>query len=235
MGGTGGGRGGASGWVWAVGGAIAASAVWASVMFATGAFSSEPRADLAGYTYTDDLCAATSLTPVKDAGFAVEERHSAGSDGRTANPEHSGSRQTAMDSMWCNASFKRKDASVGDYSSAWLYSTATLHKKSDPGPEFAAGYLAYEKQGSSVEYRVERVTGLGDDAYLVSQKNKDGGSGSSYVILGVRDGWMTYQSTWSNFPSSSASGKQPTGDDVATMLKTSARETLQRLRGSGAR
>ncbi|MFI9046464.1 hypothetical protein [Streptomyces sp. NPDC053427] len=235
-GGTGGAPRGVSGWIWAIGGAVAASAIWASVMFATGAFSSEPGADLAGYSYTDDLCAATSMTPFKNADFTVEaNRATTGSDPATANPQHSGSQQDAVDTMWCNTSLKAKNASSSGYSSTWLYSTLTLHKKTDPGPEFAAGYRAYEKQASSIDYQVESVTGIGDEAYLVTQKKKDGGTDGTYVILGVRDGWMTYQSTWSNYASSSSSGTQPTGDEVATMLKTSARETLQRLRGSGSR
>ncbi|MFJ9414122.1 hypothetical protein ACIRPT_08140 [Streptomyces sp. NPDC101227] len=232
---TGGAERGVSGWIWAIGGAVAASAIWASMMFATGAFSG-PSPDLAGYSYTDDLCAATSMTPFKNADFTIAaNKASAASDTDTANPQHSGSRQDAVDTMWCNTSLKAKSASSSGYSSTWLYNTATLHKKTDPGPEFAAGYRAYEKQASSIDYRVERVTGIGDEAYLVTQKKKDGSTDASYMLLGVRDGWLTYQSTWSNYASSGASGTQPTGDEVATMLKTSAKETLQRLRDAESR
>lgn len=78
------------------------------------------------------------------------------------------------------------------------------------------------------------MAGLGDEAYLVTRKDEGGTSNSSYVILGVRDGWMTYQSTWSSYASSS-SGKQPTATEVATMLKTSATETLKRLQNSRSR
>ncbi|MFG2137407.1 hypothetical protein [Streptomyces sp. NPDC048650] len=225
---------GVSGWVWAVLGAVAASAVWGSVLFATGAFSSEPDPDLAGYAYTDNLCADVALTPFKNADFTVEENGSTGSTA-TANPQHSGSQQKSVDTMWCNVTLKGQSTSSSAYSSTWLYNTATLHRRSDPGPEFAAGYRAYEKQATTVDYRVEPVTGIGDEAYLVTQKGTDGGTSNTYMILGVRDGWMTYQSTWSNYTSSTTTGTQPTGDEVATMLKTSARDTLEQLRTAAHR
>ncbi len=225
-----GGRG-ASGWWWAVGGAVAASAIWASVMFATGSFGeSEPSPDLAGYSYTSDLCAATSMTPFENANFKTKENSGSSSTG--ANPQHSGAQQTSMDSMWCNTALEQRNASSSDYSSTWIYNTAALHKKTDPGPEFADSYRSYEKQDSSVGYRVESVQGIGDEAYLVTRKDEGSSSSGSYVILGVRDGWMTYQSTWSSYASSSSSTKQPTSTEVATMLKTSATETLKRLKSS---
>lgn len=222
---------GASGWPWAIGGAVAASAMWASVMFATGAFSSEPSPDLAGYSYTSDLCAATSLTPFKDAHYRTKQN--TGTASKDPNPKHSGAQAKSMDTMWCNISMEQENASSSGYSSTWVYNTATLHKKSDPAPEFADGYRAYEKQDVSAGYQVEPVAGIGDEAYLVTRK--DGGSSSSYVSLGVRDGWMTYQSTWSSYASTSGTAKQPTSGEVATMLKNSATETLKQLRGSGAR
>ncbi|MCB5906774.1 hypothetical protein [Streptomyces pinistramenti] len=221
----GGGRG-ASGWPWAIGGAVAASAIWASVMFATGSFgSSEPRPDLAGYSYTSDLCADTSLTPFESARYRTKDSSSS-----APNPQHSGARQPAIDSMWCNISLEKEGESSSDYASNFLYNSVTLHKKADPAPEFADGYRAYEKQDTSVDYTVEPVTGIGDEAYLVMRKDSGNNSGS-YVILGVRDGWLTYQSTWSSYASGRGSGTQPRADEIADMLKSSARETLGKLRG----
>ncbi|MGX1756461.1 hypothetical protein ACWIG5_06015 [Streptomyces lydicus] len=222
---------GTSGWLWAVGGVVAASAIWASLLFATGGFSSEPDPDLAGYAYTSDLCADTSMTPFEDARYKTKA--STGTASKGDNPQHSGAQLKSLDTMTCNISFEQDGASTSAYSSTWLYNTATLHKETDPTPEFADGYRSYEKQDTSVGYKVEAVPGIGDEAYLVTRKD-DGSStsSSSYVILGVRDGWMTYQSTWSSYASSSGSGssKQPTATEVASMLKTSATETLRRLR-----
>ncbi|SEE98569.1 hypothetical protein SAMN05428954_5015 [Streptomyces sp. 2112.3] len=223
---------GMSGWLWAVGGVVAASAIWASLLFATGGFSSEPSPDLAGYAYTSDLCADTAMAPFEDARYKTKV--STGTASKDANPQHSGAQLKSLDTMTCNISFEQDGASTSAYSSTWLYNTATLHKQTDPTREFADGYRSYEKQDTSVGYRVEAVPGLGDEAYLVTRKDDGSTSSSSYVILGVRDGWMTYQSTWSSYTASSGSGsdsgKQPTATDVATMLKSSATETLRRLR-----
>ncbi|MFC5251056.1 hypothetical protein [Streptomyces nigrescens] len=224
---------GMSGWLWAIGGAVAASAIWGSVLFATGGFSSEPSPDLAGYGYTSDLCAETSMTPFENADFKTKAN--TGTASKNTNPQHSGAQQASLDTMWCNVSLEKENASSSDYSSTWLYNTATLHKKTDPAPEFADGYRSYEKQDASVGYRVEAVPGLGDEAFLVTRKDDGSTNSGSYVILGVRDGWMTYQSTWSSYASSRSSTKPPTADEVATMLKTSATETLKRLQNSRSR
>ncbi|WP_438488018.1 hypothetical protein [Streptomyces sp. S186] len=238
LGGAPGGAGGrgVSGWLWAVGGAVAAAAIGASVMFATGAFSSEPGPDLKGYAFRDDLCAATSLTPFANAHYRAKPSAGSGSGSSGAssppNPQHSGSRMNSMDSMWCNISLTADHAGAGDYSSTWLYNSVTLHKKTDPGPEFADVYRAYEKQQTTVSYKVEPVTGLGDEAYLVTRNDPSGGGKSTYVVLAVRDGWLTYQSTWSGYAASSGgTAKPPSSSELATMLETSAKETLKRLRG----
>lgn len=117
---------GISGWLWAVGGAVAASAIWGSVLFATGGFSSEPTPDLAGYAYTGDLCADTSLTPFQDAHFKTKTN--TGTASKDANPQHSGTQLKTLDTMTCNVSFEQENAGSSAYSSTWLYNTATLHR-----------------------------------------------------------------------------------------------------------
>ncbi|MGX1973268.1 hypothetical protein [Streptomyces kronopolitis] len=146
---------GKGGWLWAIGGAVAASAIWASVLFATGGFSDGADPDLAGYGYTDDLCAKTSLTPFENAHFKIKASTSA----KDANPQHTGAQQNTMDTMSCNVSLEPQNAGSSDYSSTWTYSTVTLHKKSDPAPEFADSYRSYEKQEASTRYTVEAVPG----------------------------------------------------------------------------
>ncbi|MGV4923842.1 hypothetical protein [Streptomyces sp. BHT-5-2] len=242
-GGAGGGAGGrgVSGWLWAVGGAVAATAIGASVMFATGAFSPEPSPDLKGYAFRDDLCAATSLAPFANGHYKAKPSTGSGSGAASGsgpsgvssppNPQHSGSRMNSMDSMWCNVSLSADKAGAGDYSSTWLYNSVTLHKKTDPRPEFGDVYRAYEKQQTTVSYKVEPVTGLGDEAYLVTRNDSPGGGKSAYVVLAVRDGWLTYQSTWSSYTTANSTAKPPSSAELATMLETSAKETLKRLRG----
>lgn len=220
-----------TGWLWAIGGAVAASAIWASLLFAAGSFSGEADPDLAGYGYTSDLCAKTSLTPFENAHFTIKASTSA----KDANPQHNGAQQNTMDTMSCNVSLEPQNAAGSGYSSTWMDNTVTLHKKTDPAPEFADSYRSYEKQETSTRYTVEAVPGIADEAYLVTRQDEGSTSNSSYVILAVRDGWMTFQSTWSSYASSSGTAKQPTPAEVATMLKTSATETLKRLQGTRSR
>ncbi|OKI04708.1 hypothetical protein A6A06_08155 [Streptomyces sp. CB02923] len=205
-----------------------------AILFAVGAFGdARPAPELAGYSYTSNLCNRTSFAPFDSANYKIKpagsSSSSSGSSGSGAqNPQFSGVQQGAMDSMWCNAELKPSNAGSDDYSSTWIYSSATLHKKADPTAEFADSYRAYERQRSSISYKVTPVPGIGDEAYLVSRSDDSSGS---YVILGIRDGWATYQLTWSSYTSRSSSTKPPTTEQVTGMLRTSAMETLRRLRG----
>ncbi|MEU0839296.1 hypothetical protein ABZ370_07470 [Streptomyces sp. NPDC005962] len=224
----GGGRNGGGGgkdWLWALGGAVVASAVWAGVVFATGGFGGEPKADLAGYRYLSNLCTSTDLKAVEDAGY--EQKDSSGS----ANPRHSASRDPALDSMTCSVDFEPTDASTSDYSSEWLSTTAGLHRKTNPEPEFEAQYRQYEDQRtSSYTYKVSEVDDLGDEAYVVTQRNSGSSDTGAYVILGVREGWTTYQSTWSEYVSSSSSADPMTTEEATEMLEKSARATLAKMK-----
>lgn len=223
-GGGGAGGGGGRGLLWALGGAVVASAVWAGVVFSTGGFGGEPEADLAGYSYTSNLCASTDLEAVEDAGYEQK-------DSSSTNPRHSSSRAAALDSMSCSIDFEPTDASSSDYSSEWLSTTAGLHRKTDPEPEFEAQYRQYEDQRtSSYTYKVSEVDSLGDEAYVVTQQSTGSSDTGAYVILGVREGWMTYQSTWSEYVSSSSSADAMTTEEATEMLEKSARATLAKMK-----
>ncbi|MEU7482728.1 hypothetical protein [Streptomyces sp. NPDC042319] len=222
---TGGGKG-VPAWLWAIGGAMVASAVWAGVVFSTGGLGGEPSPDLRGHTYKADLCGSTSWAPFEDARYKMEDSSTSTSAGE--NPAASGHQDPALDSMWCNADLVPEDAGSDDYSTNFVYTKAFLHKKTDPGPEFEAQYRSYEQQESSTDYKVTPVQGIGDEAYLVSREGATD-SKSTYVVLGVRDGWLTYETAWSSY-SSSDSADSPSSDEVADMLRTSATETLRKLK-----
>ncbi|WP_246586023.1 hypothetical protein [Streptomyces yatensis] len=225
-----GGGGGGKGWLWGLGGAVVASAVWAGVLFATGGFEDETKADLAGYRYWTNLCTPTDTQPFEDAGY--EQKDESGSTSTSSsNPQHSSSENVALDSMTCNVDFEPSGSSSSDYSSVWLYTTASLHKKTNPGPEFEAQYRSYEDQKTSTySYDVSPVSGLGDEAYVVKQNNSSSSNTGAYVILAVRDGWMTYQSTWSQYVSSSSSASAKTPEEATELLKKSAGATLEKMK-----
>ncbi|MEU7239372.1 hypothetical protein [Streptomyces sparsogenes] len=223
--GPGGPSGGGKGWLWALGGAVVASAVWAGVVFSTGGFGSgEKKADLGTYQYASDLCASSDFTPIENASFKEKDSTSG------SNPQHSSSQDPAMDSMTCNVDYEPSTSSSSDYSSAWLYTTAYLHRKTDPAPEFKATYMSYKNQKtSSTHYKVTKVSGVGDEAYVVAQEYEGSSNSSAYVILGVRDGWMTYQTTWSQYASTSSDNPVKSNSEITEMLKESAKGTLEKL------
>ncbi|MFC0597486.1 hypothetical protein [Streptomyces palmae] len=228
----GGGQGaGRKGLVWGLGGAVVASAVWAGAIFATGGFDDDkPTADLAGYSYTGNLCEATDFSPFTDGKYKEDEPSS-----EEQNPEHNGTEHEALDVMNCDMDFKRDD-STDSYSSAWLYTNVQLHKKSNPQPEFQATYQAYENQRSgSTAHKVKEITGIGDEAYLVTQVDKEGSTDGDYMILAVRDGWLTYSLTWSEYVSSSSgsSSSGATAEEIEGMLKRTATATLSKLKEQG--
>ncbi|MFT2014803.1 hypothetical protein ACMA1D_02980 [Streptomyces sp. 796.1] len=211
--------------LWAVGGAVVASAVWAGVLFATGGFGDDdPKPELGSYAFTGNLCKITEYAPIEQAGFVKEA-----SSATRENPQANGTEDEALDSMECNTDFEPSGSSSG-YSSTWLATTAHLHRKTDPTAEFGPQYRAYKNQkNSSYSYKVNEVVDLGDEAYLVTQLDKDGKDEGKHVILGIRDGWMTYQISWSNYTSSTSGTTPPDSAKVAEMLKESAKATMARL------
>ncbi|MEK8170788.1 hypothetical protein NKH77_18065 [Streptomyces sp. M19] len=79
---------------------------------------------------------------------------------------------------------------------------------------------------------MREVSGLGDEAYVVTQDGDE--STGAYVILAVREGWMTYESTWSEYVPSDSDDVSPSpATKVTRILKESAKETLSRLKDEG--
>ena len=215
------------GWLWGLGGIVVASAVWLGTLFTTGVIGGDdgPHPDLAGYHYLDDLCTSVDFTPYENAGYE-KESSSSGSE----NPDHWGSQQPALDIMDCRANYQPRDAGSSDYSYASITTTASLHKGADPAAEFESEYKGYEdRKGPNYSYAVEPVSGIGDQAYLVTEQGDNYGSGDgAYVLLAVRDGWMTYEMSWYEYASSS--NTDVTADKAAEMLKSSTAATLNKMR-----
>lgn len=208
---TGGGAGRAA--LWAVAGAVAASAAWAAGVFLIGA-GADP--DLRGYASPSNLCNSTDYTSFKEEYTQSD-----------SSPVHNSLEDDALDERLCNLSLKKSGSS---YTDAYLYVQLDLHRKTDPGPEFTATWKNYGDSHSG--YDVETVSGLGDEAYLVSDDNTSGSSsGSLYATLAVRDGWVTYTMSYSAYYSSYSDTDPPTLADVSGWLKADSKSTLDDLRG----
>ncbi|MFE7934508.1 hypothetical protein ACFU6S_38470 [Streptomyces sp. NPDC057456] len=199
--------------LWAAVGAVLASAAWAAGVFLIGA---EADPDLRGYSAPSNLCNSTDYSSFKDE-YPDDD----------SSPTHNSLKDDALDEGLCSISLKKTTSSYAD---AYLYSQVDLHKKTDPGPEFTAAWKNYPDSHSG--YDVETVTGIGDEAYLVSDDTTSGSSsGSLYATLAVRDGWTTYTMSYSAYYSSyDEDTDPPTLEEVTGYLKTDTRTTLENLR-----
>lgn len=201
--------------LWAVVGAVVASAGWAAALFLTGGLGD--GADLRGYRAPANLCSGADYSSFKDE---YPDDDSA--------PTKSALKDPALDESSCSVSLKKTGSS---YTDAYLALQVDLHKKTDPGPEFTAAWKNYGD--SHTDYDVSPVQGIGDEAYLVTEDTSSGSttSGSRYATLAVRDGWMTYTMSYSAYFSSYGSDTDPpTLDEVTGWLKTDTKSTLEQLR-----
>ncbi|MFG3197134.1 hypothetical protein ACGFYT_13470 [Streptomyces sp. NPDC048208] len=200
--------------LWAVVGAVVASAAWAAGVFLIGATAG--AADLGGYAAPSDLCSRSDYTSFKDEYSASD-----------SSPTHSSLKDAALDESYCSASLKKSGSSYAD---AYLTLQVDLHKKTDPGPEFTATWKNYDESHSG--YDVGPVEDIGDEAYLVTRDTTSGtSSGSRYATLAVREGWVTYTMSYSAYLSSYDPDKDPPQiDEISDWLKTDTRNTLDRLK-----
>ena len=202
--------------LWVVVGAVIASAFWAGGVFILGGDDS-PAADLRGYTAKSNLCSSVDYSSFKNE-YPEDD----------TSPVHNDLKQDALDQSYCSISLKKTGSS---YSDAYFSVEVDLHKVTDPGPEFTAQWENYNERYS--DYDVEKVTGFGDEAYLVTEDTTNGTtSGSRAATLAVRDGWMTYEMSWSAYLSSYDDDKDPPQvDEVSGWLKTDTESTLEKLKG----
>ncbi|MEV6836898.1 hypothetical protein AB0N17_20710 [Streptomyces sp. NPDC051133] len=212
----GGGGGAGKAVLWAAVGAVVASAAWAAGVFLVGGTSDS--ADLRGYAAPANMCSGADYSSFK-AEYPADD----------STPTKNSLKDKALDESYCSLGLKKTGSSYAD---AYLTMQLDLHKKSDPGPEFTATWKNYGD--SHTGYDVSPVSGIGDEAYLVSQDTTSGSSssGSRYATLAVRDGWVTYTMSYSVYLSSYDEDKSPPAlSDVDEWLKKDAKATLGQLRG----
>ncbi|MCX5073625.1 hypothetical protein OHA84_22940 [Streptomyces sp. NBC_00513] len=159
------GRGPRSRWLWVLGGAVLASAVWGGTLVVQN--RSVPAPGIA-YRHVDDLC---SQAPLKALGTINGTAFDMTWPGKETSP--------ALDWSYCRA--------TGGYTEGrpW-YGVEVMverHKKSDPRPEFEARPgLDPRRTGAS---DVEEVPGLGERALLRRQPGTD-------AQLAVLDGGVVF-------------------------------------------
>lgn len=143
-------------WLWALGGVVAASAVWAGTLVVLDRSPDVPRLD---YRHSSDVCKEFELKTVAQAA------------GRKFEGRQSGEGVfLAQDWSYCTVSTQYEKGTVM-YGAELL---VELHKKGDPEPEFATGPGTDPATRLDIEERYE-VQGLGDRA-VVDRYYANGGS-----------------------------------------------------------
>ncbi|MFE5535278.1 hypothetical protein [Streptomyces sp. NPDC056492] len=141
-------RGPRRGWLWALGGAVLASAVWAGALVAQDRFTAAPRIS---YRHAEDLC-AVKLTAVSAATAQLTEPFA-------AHGEH-----PALDWAYC-----RHGAPYEEDRLVYVAEVSVqLHRRTDPGIEFGTDPVGLESFGgmASSGGEVDQVPGLGERALL---------------------------------------------------------------------
>ncbi|WP_328396993.1 hypothetical protein OHS70_13150 [Streptomyces sp. NBC_00390] len=174
-GGPGGRRAPGPAWLWALGGAVVASAVWAGGLYAYGT----PDPDLGGYRASKDLCEDAKLASLTSELGAMHSKSPASSDHQSLSKASCyadlGEEEVPVD--------VGDDAYEGQPASVWV--EYVLHKKTDPGPEFEAAVRA-EHFFPGSDIKIEDVQGLGERALVV----KDGPDGDP--TMHVLDGQAVF-------------------------------------------
>ncbi|MEU9198693.1 hypothetical protein [Streptomyces sp. NPDC048332] len=151
-------------WLWALGGAVVASAVWGAVLFTDGSRDGGP--DMHGYRLGQDPCAVVRLRSI---GAAISPREPAD------RFEAEMLRHAALDRAQCSIPLRSESGQRRADKSAWSVGYTVrveiaLHKKTDPAVEFEAERNVTDL-GVEPGTEVEAVPELGDKAYLLSPES----------------------------------------------------------------
>ncbi|MER5362014.1 hypothetical protein [Streptomyces sp. NPDC002785] len=160
-------------WLWALGGVVMASALWAAALFLYGVGDRTP--DMHGYQLDQDPCPSLQL---KSIGAAIAPRES------TTKVESGLLNHAALDQVQCFIPLRSR-AGAERPGDGWSIEytvgiTVALHKKTDPGAEFEARRRVTEF-GVDPEAKLETVPDLGDRAYLLT---RDDGNSELRVLEG---------------------------------------------------
>ncbi|MCK1795884.1 hypothetical protein MTQ01_07685 [Streptomyces sp. XM4193] len=236
--GTGGQKARVPGWVWGVGGAVMASAIWGAAVIVNGGFHSEPSADLGGYHFHHELC------EVMDTSAFTE--HYTYAEGSAQASRHSA--QKAQDVSSCGLQFKPRaeddyddgyDDGYDDYRApdtspyvptVYVDFKTIWHKQTDPSTEFESevkGEHDLRDRGDKAKYDIVEIEELGEEAFYSTETSEKGPLTSA--TLSIRDGWVTAELRWSTFLDR-RDDEHLGADEVKQILLDTAKTSLAELR-----
>ncbi|MFD3871028.1 hypothetical protein [Streptomyces sp. NPDC058623] len=134
-------------WLWALGGVVLASAVWAGVLVVQDRFPSAPPL---AYRHSEDLCEEAELKAVSGFAGPLEEQ---GPRRHSESP--------AMDWSYCD--FATTNDEAEGRTAYYGQVLVELHKRTDPEAEFGAG-PPITSLNWPVTGEVQEVPGLGERA-----------------------------------------------------------------------
>lgn len=139
-------------WVWAIGGVVLASAVWAGGLRVWSERHGGPP-DLHGYVLGDSPCAGATLAPLTTALHAADTAAVSPAAARLG---------AALDQIRCTLSVSAPDG-AGGMDHFEIFATIDLHKRTDPRAEFEDQARVDSSDLTPVK-SVRPVPGLGDEA-----------------------------------------------------------------------
>ncbi|MEU8519637.1 hypothetical protein [Streptomyces sp. NBC_01216] len=159
-------------WLWALGGAVVASAVWAAGLYAYQRHEAGRGPDLGGYHRVEDLCAKVRLKALAAELGPLAVDHTG-----------SGRENPALDRYTCSGTLGSPDTGYG------VNVSFDLHRVTDPGPEFAALF-------GDPDFEAEPVQGLGEQAFFQLEEEQSGawmrvldGYAEAEISLQLRQVW----------------------------------------------
>lgn len=155
-------------WLWALGGAVVASAVWGGGLYASGDRTAEPEIS---YRASKNLC----------QDFKARALSGITGDMHTKKPVNLESDHPALYTARCGLENAGKDGVASDFD---VVAQVALHKKTDPSAEFDAPDLRTMAYAGGV--RTAAVPDLGERAVMNVM------AGDSWLILKVLDGGVVF-------------------------------------------
>ncbi|MFJ5549627.1 hypothetical protein [Streptomyces sp. NPDC093225] len=143
-----------AGWVWALGGALTASAVWAGGLYALGDRGDHDAPPVA-YRVPTDLCAEVKPTGLSRLMGKLTEQ-----------PQHRESAHAAVDWFSCSMSVQGPPTKSGWQKAYDMQVTMAVHKETDPEAEFDADVDQSRWSVGTAER--EAVLGLGEKAVMLT-------------------------------------------------------------------
>ncbi|WP_030202242.1 hypothetical protein [Streptomyces sp. NRRL S-87] len=202
-----------AGWVWALGGALTASAVWAGGLYALGDRGDHDAPPVA-YRVPTDLCAE-----VKPTGLARLMGK------LTEQPRHTETPHAAVDWFSCTLSVQGAATKSGWKKESQVYVTMAVHKKTDPEPEFDAD-VDHDRWALGTAER-SGIVGLGEQAVMLTGESLPGPQ------LRVVDGGVVFSmeasENWGWAEAHEPKGDQPEGDLDDTALQSALVEDMGTL------